>query len=107
MKYQQDGEVERFKARLVAKGFSQRPGQDYVDGETYSPVFSYTSLRTIVSKAANDDYQLDCWDLASSFVQLGGIHKQLLKKNTNYSESLLSVRKTNTEKKKIVLVSFG
>ena len=61
--------MERFKARLVAKGFSQRPGQDYVDGETYSPVFSYTSLRTIVSKAANDDYQLDCWDLASSFVQ--------------------------------------
>ena len=69
VKYQQDGEVERFKARLVAKGFSQRPGQDYVDGEAYSPVFSYTSLRTIVSKAANDDYQLDCWDLASSFVQ--------------------------------------
>jgi len=69
VKYQQDGDVERFKARLVAKGFSQRPGQDYVDGETYSPVFSYTSLRTIVSKAANDDYQLDCWDLASSFVQ--------------------------------------
>ena len=69
VKYQQDGEVERFKARLVAKGFSQRPGQDYVDGETYSPVFSYSSLRTIVSKAANDDFQLDCWDLASSFVQ--------------------------------------
>ena len=69
VKYNPEGDVERFKARLVAKGFTQRPGEDYVDGGTYSPVFSYTSLRTIMSKAVQDDFQLDSFDLASSFVQ--------------------------------------
>ena len=56
-KYLPSGEVERFKARLVACGYSQRPGDDYVEGATYSPVFSYTSLRTILSKAVQDDFQ--------------------------------------------------
>ena len=40
-----------------------------MDGETHSPASSYSSLRTIVSKAANDDFQLDCWDLARSVQQ--------------------------------------
>ena len=69
VKYEPDGGVQRFKARLVAKGFTQRPGEDYVDGATYSPVFSYTTFRTILSKAVRDDFQIDCFDLASSFVQ--------------------------------------
>ena len=62
-----DGSVQRFKARLVAKGFTQVPGTDFF--ETYSPVFSYTSLRTLLAIAVDRDFQLDQWDLKSSFVQ--------------------------------------
>ena len=72
VKYEPDSEsgemkVQRFKARLVAKGFTQVPGTDYYD--TYSPVFSYTSLRTVLAMACDRDFQLDQWDLKSSFIQ--------------------------------------
>ena len=50
VKYNDDNTVQRFRARLVAKGFTQVPGSDFY--ETYSPVFSYTSLRTIFAVAA-------------------------------------------------------
>jgi len=67
VKYNADGTLQRFKARLVAKGFTQVPGVDY--SETYSPVFSYSSLRTVLSLAARYDLRLDQWDLESSFIQ--------------------------------------
>lgn len=67
VKYNADGSLQRFKARLVGKGFTQVPGADFY--ETYSPVFSYTSLRTILARAAALDLQIDQWDLKSSFIQ--------------------------------------
>lgn len=67
VKYNADGSVQRFKARLVGKGFTQVSGTDFY--ETYSPVFSYTSLRTILARAAAKDLQIDQWDLKSSFIQ--------------------------------------
>ena len=67
VKYNDDNTVQRFRARLVAKGFTQVPGSDFY--ETYSPVFSYTSLRTIFAVAADRDLQLDQWDLKNSFIQ--------------------------------------
>jgi len=59
VKYNDDNTVQRCRARLVAKGFTQVPGSDFY--ETYSPVFSYTSLRTIFAVAADRDLQLDQW----------------------------------------------
>ena len=53
LKMESDGSLQRFKARLVAKGFTQQYGVDY--DETYSPVFGYSSLRSILAKAANED----------------------------------------------------
>ena len=67
VKYNDDNTVQRFRARLVAKGFTQVPGSDFY--ETYSPVFSYTSLRTIFAIAADRDLRLDQWDLKNSFIQ--------------------------------------
>jgi hypothetical protein len=67
VKYNADGSLQRFKARLVGKGFTQVPGTDFY--ETYSPVFSYTSLRTVLARAAAKDLQIDQWDLKSSFIQ--------------------------------------
>jgi len=67
VKYESDGSVQRFRARLVAKGFTQAYGTDFWD--TYSPVFSYTSLRTIFAIAADRDMQLDQFDLKNGFIQ--------------------------------------
>jgi hypothetical protein len=67
VKYNADGSMQRFKARIVGKGFTQVPGQDFY--ETYSPVFSYTSLRIVLARAAAKDLQIDQWDLKSSFIQ--------------------------------------
>ena len=51
----------------VAKVFTQKPRSDFY--ETFSPVFSYTSLRVILAKAAADDLQIDQWDLKNGFIQ--------------------------------------
>jgi hypothetical protein len=67
VKYNADGSLQRFKARLVAKGFTQIPGSDFYD--TFSPVFSYTSLRVLLAKAAAEDLQIDQWDLKNGFIQ--------------------------------------
>ena len=67
VKYNADGSLQRFKARIVAKGFTQVDGTDFY--ETYSPVFSYSSLRVILAHATANDHQIDQWDLESSFIQ--------------------------------------
>ena len=44
------GSIEKYKARFVAQGFSQIEGIDYE--ETFAPVASYYSIRTILSLLA-------------------------------------------------------
>ena len=50
------GNVERYKARLVAKGFTQKKGFDFT--ETFSPVSSKDSFRTIMALVAHFDLEL-------------------------------------------------
>jgi Reverse transcriptase (RNA-dependent DNA polymerase) len=53
IKYDVQGNVERYKARLVAKGFTQIYDIDFQ--ETFSPVAKLNIIRVLLSLAANLD----------------------------------------------------
>ena len=60
------GNVERYKARLVTKGFTQKEGIDYK--ETFSPVSSKDSFKTIMALVAHYDLELHQMDAKTTFL---------------------------------------
>ncbi|KAE8701666.1 hypothetical protein F3Y22_tig00110528pilonHSYRG00347 [Hibiscus syriacus] len=67
VKFQSNGEVERYKARLVAKGYNQREGVDFV--ETFSPVAKLVTIRTVLALASLQHWSLFQMDVYNSFLQ--------------------------------------
>eukprot|EP00253_Pinus_taeda_P015738 PITA_15738 len=61
-----DGSFEKFKARFVARGFSQVEGVDYE--ETFTPVARYTSIRSIISIAAEMGWKIHQMDVKTAFL---------------------------------------
>ncbi|XP_071723765.1 uncharacterized protein [Rutidosis leptorrhynchoides] len=55
VKYQPNGEVDRYKARLVAKSFKQKAGIDY--RETFSRVVKMVIVRSVVTLAATFNWR--------------------------------------------------
>ena len=51
-----DGSVDRFKACLVAKGYNQRLELDYK--ETFSPIVKPATIRTVLSIAVGNGWEL-------------------------------------------------
>ena len=66
IKHVADGSIEKFKARFVARGFSQVEGVDYE--ETFAPVARYTSIRSIISIAAEMGWKIHQMDVKTAFL---------------------------------------
>ena len=56
----------RFKPRLVAKGYSQLPGRDYE--ETFAPVAKFTTIRTLLALACENDGEMEGMDVKTVFL---------------------------------------
>ena len=61
-----DGRIERYKARLVAQGYTQKFGIDY--DQTFSPVVSFESIRSIIAIAAKNGLKLHQMDIKTAFL---------------------------------------
>src|SRR4051812_3861835 len=61
-----EGKVDVYKARLVAKGYSQTYVIDY--DETFAPVVKMSTMRTLVSCAANFNWPLHQLDVKNAFL---------------------------------------
>ena len=66
VKHTSDGKVERFKGRLVAKGYAQKYGIDYE--ETFSPVVRFSSIRSLLAFAVQNDMLIHQMDVVSAFL---------------------------------------
>ena len=66
VKHTSDGKVERFKGRLVAKGYAQKHGIDYE--ETFSPVVRFSSIRSLLAFAVQNDMLIHQMDVVSAFL---------------------------------------
>ena len=66
LKHAADGSVEMYKARFVAQGFSQVEGVDY--DETFVPVVRYTSIKALISIAAEMGWKIHQMDVKTAFL---------------------------------------
>lgn len=74
IKYNADGSVSRYKARLVVKGFTLTYGIDYK--ETSAPIAKLSSIRVLVSLAANHEWPLQQLGVKNAFLN-GDLREEL------------------------------
>lgn len=67
IKYQSNGDIERYKACLVARGFTQTYGTDYT--YTFAPVAKIHTVRVVLSLATNLSWELWQMDVKNAFLQ--------------------------------------
>ena len=74
IKYAADNNIEKFKARFVAKGYAQKEGINYE--ETFAPLARYTSIRSVISLAAQMGWEIHQMDVKTTFLN-GVIEKEV------------------------------
>jgi len=73
-KFNLDGTLELYKARWVVRGFNQRPGIDF--GETFSPVIEPTTIRTVLTLVATNNWPAHQLDVSNAFLH-GNLQEQV------------------------------
>jgi hypothetical protein len=66
LKHVADGSIEKCKSHFVVRGFSQVEGVDY--DETFAPVARYTSIRAVISIAAEMGWKIHQMDVKTAFL---------------------------------------
>jgi hypothetical protein len=66
IKHAADGSVDKFKICFVPKGFSQREGIDF--SETFALVARYSSIRAVISIAAELGWKIHLIDVKATFL---------------------------------------
>jgi hypothetical protein len=66
LKHVPDGIIEKDKDRFVSRGFSQVEGVDY--DETFAPVARYTSIRAVISIAAEMGWKIHQMDVKTTLL---------------------------------------
>lgn len=74
IKFNVDGNINRYKARLVAKGFTHMHGIDYK--KTFAPVAKLNSIRVLLSLAACLDWPLLKMDVKNAFLN-SDLHEEV------------------------------
>jgi len=82
LKLDQHGNISRYKSRLVLLGNLQNEDQ-YSD--TFSPTARLSSIRTLISIAAQERLDLTCFDIESAFVQADVDHEIYIRPPPGYS----------------------
>ena len=60
------GNLVKYKARLILKGFGQKKGIDF--DAIFSHVVKFSSIRTILGLAANQDLEIEQLDVKTTFL---------------------------------------
>ncbi|KAK6131582.1 hypothetical protein DH2020_034596 [Rehmannia glutinosa] len=66
VKYNANGDVDKFKARLVARGFEQTAGVDF--HETFSPVIKPCTIRLIFTLVVTNQWSIQQIDVNNAFL---------------------------------------
>ena len=62
------GSIIQWRARLVAQGFSQRPGTDYNNDGTFTPVMQFETLCTLIAYADVNKLKLRQFDVKGTYL---------------------------------------
>ncbi len=74
--------MSKYKARLVVKGYVQTYGIDYE--ETYSPVVTMTTIKTIIIMAATKRWSLHQMDVKNVFLHGDLQEKKYMQQPSSY-----------------------